>query len=106
MLPTRSSAAALALLGQGDAGASPAHPLLADVSLDDQRGGGVETTFQEDKPGLGLTTRSKQRFAAQQRVTGLGTLAHNVLVWARGWRVAHAPRLGRCGSKRLVREAF
>jgi hypothetical protein len=60
----------------------------------------VETPFKEDKHGLGLTKRSKKRRAARQLVTGLGTLAHNVLVWARGWLLAHAPRLGRFGIKR------
>lgn len=106
ILSTLATAEALALLGQGDAGAAPEHPLLAYVYLYDQRGGGVETTFKEDKQGLGLTKRSKKRFEAQQLVTGLGTLAHNVLVWARGWLVEHAPRLGRFGIKRLVRDAF
>jgi hypothetical protein len=106
VLSTLSSAEALALIGQAGTGATPDTPLLAYVYLYDQRGGGVETTFKEDKQGLGLTKRSKKRFAAQQLVTGLGTLAHNVLVWARGWLVEHAPRLGCFGIKRLVRDAF
>jgi len=38
---------------------------------------------KDDKQGLGLTTRTKKHFAAQQMVLVLGTLAHNVLVWAR-----------------------
>ena len=106
VLSTRSTAQALALSRQECAGAAPADALLAFVYLYDQRGGGVETTFKEDKQGLGLTKRSKKRFEAQQMVTGLATLAHNVLVWARGWLVAQAPRLRRFGIKRLVRDAF
>jgi hypothetical protein len=59
--------------------------VLAYVSLYDQRGGGVETAFKEDKQGLGITKRSKKRFAAQQVVALLGALAHNVLTWAKRW---------------------
>jgi hypothetical protein len=36
----------------------------------------------------------------------LGVLAHNVLVWARGWLAPHEPRLRRYGLKRLVRDVF
>ena len=106
VLATLSIAEAIALLGPEDRDATAATPLLAYVYLYDQRGGGVETTFKEDKQGLGLTKRNKKRFEAQQIVTGLGTLAHNVLVWARGWLVEHAPRLRRFGIKRLVRDAL
>jgi len=59
--------------------ADPTAVLLAYVSFYDQRGGGVETSFKEDKQGLGLTTRNKKRFAAQQMVLALGCtgrLAH------------------------------
>jgi len=63
--------------------ADPTAVLLAYVYFYDQRGGGVETSFKDDKQGLGLTKRSKKRFAAQQMVLALGTLAHNVLVWAK-----------------------
>ena len=72
----------------------------------DGRGGGVETAIKDDKQGLGLTKRSKRRFAAQQLVVLLGTLAHNVLVWARAWLAPHEPRLRRYGLKRLVRDVF
>jgi hypothetical protein len=80
--------------------------LLAYVHAYDQRGGGVETTFKEDKQGIGLAKRSKRRFAAQQVVTLLGTLAHNVIVWARAWLAPEQPRLARYGIKRLVRDIF
>jgi hypothetical protein len=72
----------------------------------DQRGGGVETSFKEDKQGLGLTKRSKKRFAAQQMVVYLGILAHNVLVWARTWLAPALPRLARYGLVRLVRDIW
>lgn len=59
--------------------------LLALVALYDQRGGGIETSFKGDKGGMGLTKRNKKRFEAQQMVMLLGTLAHNVVVWAQAW---------------------
>ncbi len=79
---------------------------LASVALYDQRGGGVETTFKEDKQGLGITKRSKKRFAAQQVVVALGALAHNVLVWAKRWLQNQVPSIVRFGVKRLVRDIF
>jgi len=58
----------------------PAAVLRAYVTFYDQRGGGVETSFKSDKQGLGIGKRSKKRFAAQQMVLLLGSLAHNVIV--------------------------
>jgi len=55
------------------------------VSLYDQPGGGVETSFKGDHQGLGSTKRSKKRFEAQQMVVQLGTLAHHVVIWARSF---------------------
>jgi len=95
----------IAMTGQPcDRSTDPTAVLLADVSFYDQRGGGVETAFREDKQGLGLTKRSKKRFAAQQMVVYLGTLAHNVLVWARTWLTPALPRLARYGLVRFVRD--
>ncbi len=97
----------IALTGQPcDRVADPTAVLLAYVYFYDQRGGGVETSFREDKQGLGLTKRSKKRFAAQQMVVYLGTLAHNVLVWARGWLAPALPRLARYGLVRFVRDIW
>jgi len=79
---------------------------LAYVRFYDARGGGVETAFKDDKQGLGLTKRSKKRFAAQRVVALVGALAHNVLVWARHWLAPHEPKLRRYGLKRLVRDVF
>lgn len=106
LISTLSAADALHLTAQAPALATdPAASLLAYAYLDDQRGGGVETTFKEDKQGLGLTRRNKKRFEAQQVVAAPGTLAHNILIWARAWLAAQAPRLRRFGVKRLVRDA-
>jgi hypothetical protein len=86
--------------------ADEAARVLVYVHAYDARGGGVETSFKNDKQGLGLAKRSKKRFAAQQIVTLLGTLAHNVSMWARCWLVPAQPRLAGYGVKRLVRDIF
>ena len=82
----------------------PAVVLLAYVTFYDQRGGGVETSFKGDKQGLGLGKRSKKRFAAQQMVMLLGSLAHNVIVWAGHWLAS--PTLQHYGLLRMVRDVF
>ncbi len=87
-----------------DRAADPAAVLLAYVYFYDQRGGGCETAITGDKQGLGLTKRNKKRFAAQQMLMLLGTLAHNVLVWARHWLAPRCPALARYGLLRLVRD--
>jgi hypothetical protein len=84
--------------------ADPAALLLAYISFYDQRGGGVETSFKGDKQGLGIGKRSKKRFAAQQMVMLLGSLAHNVIVWARHWLAS--PTLHHYGPLRMVRDVF
>jgi hypothetical protein len=99
-------ACTLAGLDPTAAARDPTLALLAYVYLYDQRGGGVETAFKEDKQGLGITKRAKKRFAAQQVVTLLGALAHNVLTWAKRWVVALAPAIQSLGIKRLVRDVF
>jgi hypothetical protein len=84
----------------------PAAVLGAYVTFYDQRGGGVETSFKGDKQGLGLTKRSKKRFAAQYILVLLGSLAHNVVVWARGWLSQFSDQLSRYGMVRMVRDVF
>ncbi len=88
--------------------ADPATVRLSYVSLYDQRGGGVETSFKGDQQGLGSTKRSKKRFEAQQMVMLLGTLAHNVVIWARGWltQTAGSCKLRHYGILRMVRDVF
>jgi hypothetical protein len=78
--------------------------LLAYVAFYDQRGGGIETSFKGDKQGLGMTKRSKKRFEAQQMLLLLGSLAHNVVVWARRWLAS--PKLQHYGMLRMVRDVF
>ncbi len=78
--------------------------LLAYVTLYDQRGGGIETSFKGDKQGLGLTKRNKKRFEAQYMLALLGSLAHNVVIWARRW--LSGPKIHRYGVLRMVRDVF
>lgn len=77
----------------------------------DQRAGGMESSFGQDKSGLGITKRNKKRFEAQRLLMLLGTLAHNLLVWSRRWLCRHASppvahRLQQYGMKRLVRDLY
>ena len=76
----------------------------------DQRGGGIETSFGEDKGGLGITKRNKKRFEAQRLLMLLGTLAHNLLIWSRRWLCRTGPQqashLQQYGIKRMVRDLY
>lgn len=85
------------------------HPdaeLLAYVYYYDQRGAGVETSLKGDKQGLGLSKRNKKRFEAQQMLVLLGSLAHNLIVWARRWLGREQPKLQHYGIKRMVRDVL
>jgi hypothetical protein len=82
----------------------PASVLLAYVRFYDQRGGGVETSLKGDKQGLGRGLRSKKRFTAKTMVMLLGSLAHNVIVWARHWLAS--PPLHHYGTLRMVHDVF
>ncbi len=99
--------------GDADGTLAPGHgappsvaQLLLTVYRYDARGGGVETANKEDKQGLGIGKRNKKRFAAQQVLGQLGRLAHNLIIWARGWLAPAAPRIAQLGVKRLVRDVF
>lgn len=80
--------------------------LLAYVYVYDQRGGGVETSFKNDRQGLGMGKRNKKRFEAQQMLVQLGALAHNITIWAKNWLLSDAPKLKHFGVLRLVRDLF
>jgi hypothetical protein len=79
---------------------------LAYVYCYDQRGGGVETWFKPDNQALGIRKRNKKCFEAQQMLTQLNALAHNVLVWAKGWLIQDSPELKPIGFVRLMRDVF
>jgi hypothetical protein len=82
----------------------PTAILTAYVNFYDQRGGGVETSFKGDKQGLGLTKRNKKCFEAQYMLILLGSLVHNVVVWARRWLSSHM--IESYGLLRMVRDVF
>ncbi len=95
----------LAVLGRSSSQATdPTAVLAAYVTFYDQRGGGIETSFKGDKQGLGLTKRNKKRFEAQHMLVLLGSLAHNVVVWARQWLSCH--KIQHYGLLRMVRDVF
>jgi len=105
LISALSASQVLALTGQPlSLLADPAAVRLSYVTFYDQRGGGVETSFKGDKQGLGMTERSKKRFEAKPMLMLLGSLAHNVILWARRW-LAAAP-LQKYGILRMVRDVL
>jgi hypothetical protein len=85
--------------------ADPRAVALAYAYLYDKRGGAIEIEIQEDKQGFGLRKRNKKRYYAQQMVVLLSALAHNVVVWSRGW-LSEASQVKRQGVPRMVRDIF
>jgi hypothetical protein len=55
---------------------------------------------------LGVRRRNKKHFAGQAVLEYLGQLAHNAIIWARGWLVAREARLADWGVLRLVRDVW
>lgn len=107
LVTTLPSLVVLELLGQSpQAKVEDEAVLLSYVYLYDQRGGGIETSFKEDKAGLGLGARNKKSFEGQAILVELSALAHNVLIWAEEWLAVRVPKLRRYGIKRLVRDLF
>jgi len=84
----------------------PLAVLLAYVYFYDLRGGGVETQIKGDRQGLGIHKRNKKRFEAQQVLVQLNNLAHNIVIWARGWLAPAYAKLQRFGILRMVRDVF
>ncbi len=80
-------------------------PMQAVVTDYDGRAG-MEADLKADKRGLALAVLRKRRLVAQTVVVLLVELAHNVLIWARGWLAKAAPRLRGYGIIRLVQEVW
>jgi hypothetical protein len=107
LLSTLEPAQVMALLGRaGEQISDEQQVLMAYVQLYDERGGAIEIEIKESKQGLGMTRRNKKSFCGQQIVMMLGTLAHNLVLWAKQWLVAGVPKLKRYGVKRIVREVL
>lgn len=107
ILSTLSARDLLALLGQSpDLETNSQAVLLAYVRFYDLRGGGVEIEIKEDKQGFCMPKRNKKRFAAQQMISQLEVLAHNLLVWARSWLAPLCPKFAKFGMLRMVRDVL
>lgn len=107
LLSTLEPLEVLALLGrEKEQATSVQKVLVAYMQLYDERGGAIEIEIKESKQGQGITKRNKKSYAGQQMVMMLGTLAHNLVVWAKRWLVAGAPKIKKYGVKRMVRDVF
>jgi hypothetical protein len=107
LISTLAPAEVMQLLGRPACEAhEPERVALAYAQLYDQRAGAIEIKIKEDKQGVGINRRRKKRAAAQAMLTLLGTLAHNVLVWARAWLAEAEPRLKQYGIVRLLRDVL
>ena len=95
----------LGLLGQSASDARHPEKLCrAYAHLYDKRGGAVEIEIKEDKQGFGMVKRQNRKAEAQDMLVLLNQRAHNVFMWARNWLTETAPKLGRFGILRLVRD--
>src|SRR5215210_779021 len=107
LLSTLEPEEVLALVGQArEQVTNEQQVLVAYMQLYDERGGAIEIDIKESKQGLGITKRNKKSYCGQQMVMMLGTLAHNLVVWAKRWLVAGVPKLRKYGVKRMVRDVL
>ncbi len=67
---------------------------------------GMEADLKSDKRGLALALIRKRRLGAPKVVVLLIGLAHNLLLWARGWLVPTAEHLRQYGIMRLIQEVW
>lgn len=68
--------------------------------------GGMEVGIKGDKRGLGIEKRRKKSFHAQEALVLLAQLAHNLIVWFKGWFLLEGTKVGSLGMERLVREVM
>jgi hypothetical protein len=80
--------------------------MLAAVYVYDGRGGGAETQNKNDKQGLGLSHRNKQKFVAQEMLVLLTQLAHNFMIWTRNELSHSDQRFEKFGILRTVRDVL
>lgn len=107
LLSTLEPEEVMALMGQTrEQGTDEQQVLVAYMQLYDERSGAIEIDIKESKQGLGITKRNKKSYCGQQMVMMLGTLAHNLVVWAKQWLIAGVPKLKRYGVKRMVRDVL
>lgn len=78
--------------------------LLEQVHFYDSRSTIESASIRGDKQGLKLVKRRKHSLAGQEMLILLAQLAHNLIIWARGWLSEKAPKLAGYGIKRWVRD--
>ncbi len=86
------------------------HTLLDRIPLQvvtcyDARGGTIESDMHQDKVGLQLVRRRKQRWNAQAAWVILSDVAHNLLTWTREWMFADSS-FGDYGYLRLIQDVL
>ena len=79
--------------------------ILQVVHAYDARGGTMESDLHQDKLGLQLVRRRKQRWNAQEAWVILNDVAHNLLIWACAWMFADSP-FASYGMLRLVQDVL
>jgi hypothetical protein len=84
----------------------PLAQMFAYVYFYDLRAGGIEIGLKEDKQGLGITKRNKQSFEAQQMLTCLNLLAHNLLIWFQQWLAQRWSAVTQLGLLRFIRDVL
>ena len=83
-----------------------ASEMLSQVHFYDQRAVIETASIKGDKQGLGLVKRRKFSLMGQEMLILLAHLAHNLVVWAKGWLVELEPALAPFGVQRVVRDLF
>ena len=86
--------------------AQPLAQMFAYVYFYDLRAGGIEIGLKQDKQGLGITKRNKQSFQAQQMLTHLNALAHNLLIWFQQWLAQRWSAVTQFGLLRFIRDVL
>jgi hypothetical protein len=86
--------------------AQPLTQMFAYVYFYDLRAGGIEIGLKQDKQGLGITKRNKQSFEAQQMLTHLNALAHNLLIWFQQWLAHRWSAVTQFGLLRFIRDVL
>ena len=83
-----------------------ASEILLQVHFYDSRAVIETASIKADKQGLGLVKRRKFSLMGQEMLVLLAQLAHNLVVWAKGWLAELSAELESFGVQRLVRDFF
>jgi hypothetical protein len=91
---------------EADRVAASESEILEQVHFYDSRAVIETASIKGDKQGLGLIKRRKFSLMGQEMLVLLAQLAHNLVVWARGWLAELEPELANFGIQRWVRDLF